>query len=83
MWYLHGHYTCFYSLVSCMSCNAVICLPNLCTREIHSNVIVQVQVSYIYITHISILHTYKNLFCEKYFTFALSKMNSFMILKTD
>jgi hypothetical protein len=66
-----------------MSCNAVICLPNLCTREIHSNVIIQVHAISIYIIHISILRTYKNVFCEKYFTFVLSKKNSFMILKTD
>lgn len=80
---LDVHYTSFRSLISCMSCNAVICLPNLCTREINSNVIVQAHVISIYTSHISILHTYKNLFCEKNFTFALFKTNSFMILKTE
>jgi hypothetical protein len=66
-----------------MSCNTVICLLNLCTREIHSNATVQVEVIYTYTIQSSIPHTYKELFCEKYFTFAFSKMNSFMILKTE
>jgi hypothetical protein len=61
----------------------LVCLLTLCTREIHSNITPQVHTTSVCTFHISVLHTYKCLLRKKYFTFTISKTNSFMILKTE
>jgi hypothetical protein len=48
-----------------MSRNTDICVLNLCTREIHSNVTAQVEVISVYTFHISLPHTYKKSSGEK------------------